>query len=61
MKRSEALAIIQEAIYLMDSDYVASDEECNLALDFLLSRGFPIPCNKKGKFDWDPEVKNESI
>jgi len=61
MKRSEAIAVIQEAIYLLDSDYIASDEECNLALDFLLSSGFPIPCNKKGKFDWDKEDENESV
>lgn len=59
MKRSEAVGVIQEAVYLMFKDYIASDEECSLALDFLLSKGFPIPCNKRGKFEWDLEVKLE--
>lgn len=64
MTKSEGLNVIQEAIYLLPNDYVASKEECEKVLEFLMSKGFPIPCNKKGKFDWDKEVqevKNESI
>jgi len=61
MRKSEAIRIIQEIINdlgeMTEVGMLQGDFDPGEALlDKLLENGFPIPCNKKGKFDWDSEL-----
>jgi len=60
MKKSDAIKLIQDIIEelgeISEKGGLPGDFDPGGALlDKLLENGFPIPCNKKGKFDWDAE------
>lgn len=66
MKRSEAIEILSN-FWIEDLNGESTQlgtfhpQTAEELLTYLIGNGFPIPCNKKGKFDWDKEVKDESI
>jgi len=56
MKKSAAIEIIRDFwIETSDGDMTLGEDSAEGFLDYLIESGFPIPCNKKGKFDWDKE------
>jgi len=61
VKKSEAISLIIEKIYKFSSDKTYLCEyQGEILLEELLEAGFPIPCNKKGKFEWDPEASDSA-
>lgn len=56
MKRSEAIELIENLwIETTEGNMTLGPTNAEDILERLLEAGFPIPCNKKGKFDWDAE------
>ena len=62
MKRSEAIKLIENLwIETTDGDLILGPTNAEDILERLLEAGFPIPCNKKGKFDWDAETQTDGL
>ena len=60
MKRSEAIELIENLwIETTEGNMTLGLTNAEDILERLLEAGFPIPCNKRGKFEWDIETKTQ--
>lgn len=56
MKKSEAISLLMNLFEKIENKQPESHfESANFSLKYLLAMGFIIPCNKRGKFEWEPE------